>query len=172
MATRVEWVVTPLSSSSHSRAEFSCGNEALDSYIRQYASQDVKRNVARVFVACRRREMIVKGYYTLSAASFRKEGLPPSLAKNLPRYPVPAAIIGRMAVDRSCQRQGLGEAMLMDACRRVLEASQVLAVHAIVVEAKDEAAKAFYVKYGFISFVDQPLRLFIPLSTIEQLTRL
>jgi len=171
MTSSSQWVIEPFSSSLHVRDAFSCGYEALDAYIRHYASQDVKRRVSLAFVACQAGERVIKGYYTLSAASFRKDDLPAGQAKKLPRYPVPAAIIGRLAVDRSCQGQRLGEHLLMDCLDRVLQASQLIAVHAVIADAKDEKAKAFYEKYGFKAFVNQPLRLFIPTATIAQLQR-
>ena len=80
--------------------------------------------------------------------------------------------MGRLAVDRSCQGKGLGEHLLVDCCHRVLAASQTLAVHALVVDAKDDGAKAFYLRYGFIAFEDQPLRLFLPMATLEKMTGL
>ena len=164
-----DWVVEPFSASKHIHDSFACGYEALDTYIRRYASQDVKRRVSLVFVACRPGERIIQGYYTLSAASFQKEDLPTGLAKKLPHYPAPAAIVGRLAVNRTCQGQGLGEDLLMDCVERVLEAGKLIAVHAIIADAKDEKAKAFYERYGFQAFVDQPPRLFIPMRTLEQL---
>lgn len=165
------WIVEPFSNSNHQRDSFSCGNEALDNYIRKIAGQDVKRKIAQVFVACLPTDKIIKGYYTTSAASFRKEELPAALAKKLPYYPVPAAILGRMAVDLSCQGQGLGEFLLIDCFTRVLQASKEIAINAIIVDAKDDRAKAFYLKYGFIPFISNPLRLFIPLATIEQASK-
>lgn len=163
------WVVEPYASNRHSAERFDCGSEALDGYIRRFAGQDLRRNLARVFVACERGESQILGYYTVSAASFEKTGLPPTDAKRLPRYPVPAAIMGRLAVDGSCQGKGLGESLLVDCCHRVLEASRTLAVYAMIVDAKDERAKAFYLRYGFIAFEDQPLRLFVPMATLERL---
>ena len=169
MRASSDWVVEPFSASRHIPDSFACGYEALDSYIRRYAGQDVKRRVSLVFVACRGGEREIQGYYTVSASSFRKDDLPAGLAKKLPHYPVPAAILGRLAVDRSCQGQGLGEYLLMNCFERVLQASELIAVHAIVADAKDERAKVFYERYGFQAFVDEPLRLFIPMTTLEQL---
>jgi|SRR5215471_1982291 len=163
------WIIEPFESSRHTTDAFSCGYEALDTYIRRYASQDMKRRVSLVFAACRKGERSIKGYYTLSASSFRKEGLPAAQAKRLPHYPVPAAIIGRLAVDQSSQGQGLGEHLLMDCLDRILKASELIAVNAVITDAKDEKARAFYEKYGFRPFVDQPLRLFLPIATIQAL---
>lgn len=158
-----------LFSTTHKSNTFSCGNASLDLYIRQYAGQDLRRRVALVFVACRPGETEIQGYYTLSAASFGKEHLPLQAAKRLPHYPVPAVIVGRLAVDRSNQGQGLGEYLLMDTFSRILAASKHLAIHAIITDAIDEKAKTFYIKYGFTPFIDQPLRLFLPMATLEKL---
>lgn len=151
--------------SEHDRSGFSCGAPALDTYLRQHASKDVRRRTARVFVA-RAPEHVLAGYYSLGATSFARQSLPETLAKRLPRYPVPAALIGRLAVDRRYQRQGVGSLLLADAIKRVFRASGALAVYAIVVDAKDEHAKAFYEAQGFIAFADAPMRLYLPLETV------
>lgn len=111
----------------------------------------------------------IAGYYSLSAASFERDELPPTSAKRLPHYPVPAAILGRLAVDRSSQGQGLGETLLLDAIRRVVRASAMLAVHAIIVDAKDDRAVRFYEQYGFQAFASERRRLFLPLETFRKL---
>jgi ribosomal protein S18 acetylase RimI-like enzyme len=125
--------------------------------------------VARVFVAVGDVPEKIAGYYSLSATSFEKNELPSALAKRLPHYPVPAATLGRLAVDREQQGRGLGEMLLLDAIRRVIGASAVLAVYAIVVDAKNERAQAFYERYGFRVFAGEPRRLFLPLETFEKL---
>ena len=153
----------------HDRAVFSCGEPALDTYLRRQASQDVRRRVAQVFVALGDAPGTVAGYYSLSAASFEKDALPPRLAKRLPHYPVPAAVLGRLAVDRAHRGRGLGEALLLDAIRRVVRASATIAVHAIIVDAKNEPARAFYERYGFRAFPGVPRRLFLPLETFLKL---
>lgn len=161
-------VIEPLGSH-HDREAFSCGEPALDSYLQRQASQDIRRRVAQVFVALGAAPGKIAGYYSLSAASFEKEELPPALAKRLPHYPVPAAILGRLAVDRTCQGQGLGETLLLDAIRRVVRASAMLMVYAIIVDAKNDRAVAFYERYGFRTFASIQRRLFLPLETFEKL---
>jgi ribosomal protein S18 acetylase RimI-like enzyme len=161
-------VIEPLGSH-HDRAAFSCGEPALDAYLQRQASQDIRRRVARVFVALGDMPGRIAGYYSLSAASFGKDELPSAAAKRLPRYPVPAALLGRLAVDRRQQGRGLGETLLLDAIRRVVRASTTVAVHAVVVDAKNDRAQAFYERYGFRAFVGEPRRLFLPLETFEKL---
>jgi ribosomal protein S18 acetylase RimI-like enzyme len=161
-------IIEPLGSH-HDRAAFSCGEPALDAYVRRQASQDVRRRVAQVFVAVGDAPGKIAGYYSLSAASFAKSELPPALAKRLPHYPVPAAVLGRLAVDRGQQGRGLGEMLLLDAIRRVLRASTAIAIYAVIVDAKNERAQTFYERYGFRAFAGEPRRLFLPLETFEKL---
>jgi ribosomal protein S18 acetylase RimI-like enzyme len=152
----------------HDRATFSCGEAALDTYIQRQASQDVRRRVAKVFVAVGETPHVVAGYYSLSATSFRRDELPPKLAKQLPHYPIPAAILGRLAVAQACRGQGLGEFLLLDAIDRVVQASAALAVYAIIVDAKNDDARRFYERYGFQSFAQNHRRLFLPLETLTK----
>jgi ribosomal protein S18 acetylase RimI-like enzyme len=153
----------------HDRASFSCGEPALDSYLARQATQDIRRRIAKVFVSVGHTPSRIQGYYTLSAANFDKDELPPAMAKRLPHYPVPAAVLGRLAIDQSCQGRGLGETLLMNAIRRTLRASAAMAVYAIIVDAKNERAQAFYERYGFRSFATTPRRLFLPLESFEKL---
>ena len=153
----------------HDRASFSCGEPSLDRYIRRQASQDARRRVARVFVAPGEPPERIAGYYTLTAASFEKDDLPAEVARRLPHYPVPAAVIGRLAVDLRSQGSGLGEVLLLDAIHRIVRVGDTIGVYAVVVDVLHERAGAFYERYGFLPFPSQPLRLYLPLRTFEQL---
>jgi GNAT superfamily N-acetyltransferase len=148
----------------HDRAAFSCGVAALDDWFRLRAGQDEKRNVARVFVAVDDRRAIV-GFYGLSFFTLAIDDLPPEHAKRLPRYDaIPAALVGCLARDEKVRGEGVGALLLADAVRRVIGAARSLAVFAIVVEAMDEKAAAFYRDFGFAPFPSRPLRLFMPAS--------
>ena len=153
---------------SHDRSRFDCGSEALDRYIRQQASQDARRKVARVFVAVPEGSREVAGFYTLSAGSLARTALPPREARRLPRYPVPVALIGRLAVDGRWGGRGLGSALVADAFRRVIRAGEALAVYAVIVDAKDDRARIFYERFGFIRLSDTENRLFCPIATAER----
>ena len=138
---------------------FDCGETRLDEYLQRYATQDIKRGVARVFVASPTgHEQSVAGFYTLSAASIAAETLPETWRKKLPRYPLPVALLGRLAVSRQFQGQGLGSILLADACKRISAASQTLGVAAIVVDAKSAQAATFYQHFGFLALPGQPGR--------------
>ena len=162
------WQISAFDSKAHDRTVFSCGAPELDRYLREHASQDIKRDIARVFVAVRPQATTVCGYYSLSATSFQRDELPTERTRKLPRYPVPAVLLGRLAVDHDAQGAGLGEFLLMDAMHRTLLATQVMAVHAMIVDAKDISAANFYRKYGFIPFPNNAQRLFLPMATIRQ----
>lgn len=161
--------VVPFDRKVHERADFDCGAPELDLYIRNFAAQDAERDYARVFVAVEMERQRVEGYYAVSATSFAREGLPAEKARKLPRYPVPAALLARLAVDRRRQGEGLGAFMLIDALMRILRGNEAIAVHAIAVDARDDEAAAFYAKFGFIRFVDSPRRLFLPTVTVRKL---
>jgi ribosomal protein S18 acetylase RimI-like enzyme len=121
--------------------------------------------VAQVFVAVGDMPDRIAGYYSLSAMSFERAALPPELAKRLPHYAVPAALLGRLAVDRAYRGRGLSETLLLDATRRVVRASAAMAVYALVVDAKNDEARAFYERYGFRRFPEATHRLFLTLDT-------
>ena len=152
----------------HGRDVFSSGDEALDRYLKTQVTQDIRRRVANCFVAVEATLGSLAGYYTLAASSIPLPDLPPDIAKRLPRYPaIPAVRIGRLAVDQRYQGRGLGEALLIDALRRTIDAP--IAAFAIVVDAKHDKATAFYRRYGFISFAGQPRTLFLPIATAAKL---
>jgi len=147
---------------------FHCGQPRLDEYICHYAAQDVRRNLARVFIATPENDpRQLAGFYTLSAGSVGCTELPASLAKKLPRYPVPVALIGRQAVHAEFQGKGLGSILLADACLKVAHASAMLAVAGIVVDAKDTAAASFYRHFGFLPLAGQSHRLLLPVSAFR-----
>ena len=154
----------------HDRAAFSCGVAALDRYLKQQASQDARNRVAAPFVLRAADSPRILGYYTLSAATIELRELPAGMARRLPRYPLlPAVLIGRLAVDLQLVGKGWGKMLLVDALRRSLVQSRQIAAMAVIVDAKDAAARRFYERYGFQQFVEHQNRLFLPMRTIEQL---
>lgn len=157
----------------HQRDGFSCGSEPLDRYLKVQARQEMERDVAIVYVIVPPDDpTAVVGYYSLSSTAVRLSEWPEATRRKLPRYPlVPATLIGRLAVDRRRRGLRLGERLLIDALRRSLVASETVASVAVIVDSKDETGVAFYSRYGFISFPDQPLRLFLPMKTIARLAR-
>ena len=141
-------VIEPLGKR-HDRAAFSCGIPELDRYLARLAGQDVRRRIARVFVCTAEGSDTVLGFYTLSALAIDLSSLPEELSRKLPRHPVPCALIGRLAIDQSVRGHGLGRMLLVDAIKRTMGASDIMAIHAVIVDAKNNAAKQFYERFWF-----------------------
>jgi ribosomal protein S18 acetylase RimI-like enzyme len=149
-------------SPTHDYAAFSCGSPPLDRYIKEQATQDIRRRIASCFVAVDANNRVA-GYYTLASASVPLAEFPPKIVKKLPRYPsVPAVRLGRLAVDQAFKGQGLGKALLANATLRAALAE--IASFALIVDAKNESATAFYRHHGFIALPGTPSILFLPLA--------
>jgi ribosomal protein S18 acetylase RimI-like enzyme len=162
------FVVEPLGK--QDRSGFSCGIEALDHYFRRQVTQDIRRRVTACYVAIEAATRGVVGYYTLSAADVPITDLSLEVARRLPRYPsVPVARIGRLAVHNEYQGKKLGAALILNAALRA--ARSEIAVFALVVDAKDENAKAFYRYHGFETFGSIQRQLIAPIDTFRQIIR-
>lgn len=162
--------IEPFDSRQHNRSDFCCGKDSLDNYIRQQASQDLKKRVSTVFVLIDASELNVLAYYTLSSYTVDISVLDEAFAKRLPRYPIlPVTLLGRLAVDNKQKGKKLGELLLVDALQRALNTSMQVASLAVIVEALDEDAISFYLKYGFQPFRQNPMKLYLPMKSIEDL---
>jgi GNAT superfamily N-acetyltransferase len=165
-AAAISYTVVALSTA-HDRAAFKSGVDALDRYLATQATQDVRRRISGCFVAIETATAAIAGYYTISTSSIPLPEIAPATAKKLPRYPlVPAVRISRLVVDATHKGKGLGAALLFDAIRRTLRADII--AFAVVVDAKDASAAAFYAHHGFIAFVSAPLRLYLPLAGVAK----
>ena len=152
----------------HDRTAFSCGESELDRYFQTQVTQDIRRHITNCFVAIEAATGHVAAFYTIAAAGISISDIPPEMAKRLPRYPsLPAVRIGRLAVDQRVHGRGLGSALLADAARRTLEAAP--AAFALVVDAKNDGAVAFYEHHGFLRFAARPFTLFLPLATAAKI---
>jgi ribosomal protein S18 acetylase RimI-like enzyme len=150
-------------SPSHDQSRFTSGSEPLDRYFATQVTQDIRRRVAACFVAIERTSGAIVGYYTLATSSIPLPDLASATAKKLPRYPlIPAVRVGRLAVAENHRGRGLGSGMLVDAIARALRAE--IPAFAIVVDAKDDAAAAFYKHHGFVAFASAPKSLYLPLN--------
>jgi len=142
---------------------FRCGEPQRNAYICRYASQDIRRGLTRVFAATpEQAPQRLAGFFSLSAGSVSAAALPDAMRRKLPHYPMPVALLGRLAVDEGFQGQGLGAVLLADACLKVAQASAVLAVAGLVVDAKSEMAAAFYKHFGFVALPGDSGRLLLP----------
>lgn len=151
----------------HQRAGFDSGHPFLDAYLARFARQNDFKGVARAYVAVPvEAGNPVAGYYTISAGELAFQKVPAGIRRRLPEYPLPIARIGELAVDRRHQGRGLGAALLVDALKRILNASREVAVWAVVVDPIDIQAAAFYQHFGFEPLFDDDV-LFLPISEVS-----
>jgi predicted N-acetyltransferase YhbS len=151
----------------HDLTGFSCGNELLDRWLVRYAGQNQSRDAARTFVAATDSQRVY-GYYTLLAGQLGHRAATPETSKGLSQhFPIPVAILARLAVDVDYQGHKIGAALLSDALTRVVRASEQVAVRAVVVHAVDENAAAFYERFGFQALSDAPRTLMVTLAALR-----
>lgn len=161
------YVIEPLAAA-HDRLSFSCGVDVLDRYLQTQAGQDMRRRISNCFVAVPEGTTTIAGFYTLAASSLQLGDVAAGDARKLPRYPLlPAALVGRLAVDRQFAGRALGAALLSDAVIRAARAEPV--VYAILVDATDERAAAFYRHHGFTAFATRPRSLYLPMATAAKI---
>ena len=163
----MSFITVPLDSS-HKKENFCCGKPLLDAYLHKQAKQDVKRRLSACFILPDGNE--IKGYYTLSTAAIERSLLPQEIIKKLPPSysDLPAILLGRLAVSKSYQGQGLGEMILMDALKRSYFTSLQVGSMTVIVDPLDKEAVKFYEKYDFISLPDSG-KMFLPMATIASL---
>ena len=150
----------------HDRNDFDCGEPALNIFLQRLARQQGQRDFSRTYIAAVPGENRIRGYYAISSASIDFKNLPAH--PKLPRYPVPVARIGRLAVDLREQGNGVGAALLAHAMQLTATLAQQIGLYALVVDAKHESAAAFYARYGFQRFVDHELSLFLTTDVIRR----
>ncbi|HET6629995.1 MAG TPA: GNAT family N-acetyltransferase [Woeseiaceae bacterium] len=149
----------------HDRAAFDCGLPALNDYLRQRASRHQRDGIATTHVLCDDgMPSRILGYYTLSAAQLLLTDLQESDRQRLPRYPVPAARLARLAIARKEQGCGLGAALLQDAVKRCLALRDELGIRLLAVNAKDDQVAGFYRAFGFRPTAHAALTLYLPLG--------
>jgi GNAT superfamily N-acetyltransferase len=151
-------------------AGFRSGVHPLDDYFARHALPNDRAGVSRCFVLHGHDgEPRVRGFYTLSMAAVQADAVRNALRARLPRYPLPVALIGRLAVHEGARGRGHGEALLVDALRRILAAGESVGCVGVIVDAKDAAAERFYARYGFVSVEEEvwPRRMFIAMTTVR-----
>ena len=149
----------------HDRAAFACGEPSLNDFLKRYARQNDERGLGRTYVAVIRDEPRIYGYYTIASGAVSFDAIP----EKLPRYPIPVLHLGRLAVDEAAQGQRLGNILLLDALRRAVTLAGQVGIYGVEVNALNETAKTFYLKYGFTPLLDDALHLWISLKAIRAL---
>ena len=152
----------------HNRDVFDCGVPALNEYLRRYARQSHERGAAKTFLAISNADgKTVLGFYSLSPGAMEYARAPDAVRRGLARHDVPVFRLGRLAVDRSVQGQGLGGQLLLSAGRRCLLAAEEVGGVALLIDAKDQRAADWYASYGAVPLADASLTLVLPLATMR-----
>jgi len=144
---------------------FKCGQAALDRYLQRYAWLNQKANSAQTYVAVVDNSIV--GYYSLSVAGVDWANAPDRISKGLARHPVPVMLLARLAVRLDWQSRGIGKTLLRDALLRTLQAADIAGIRAMLVQAKDESARQWYLHWNFEPSPTNPLHLFLLLKDIQ-----
>lgn len=166
MAEPDRWQIARLTRR-HDRSAFDCGEPALDEFLRRFARQNDEKNLSRTYVATRPGSAVVAGYYSIRTGSVAFDLLTDAEKRGLPRYPIPVLHLARLAVDRSSRGLGLGETLLMHALDNAVRVAEHVGLRAVEVVAKNDAARAFYARYGFHSLHDDVHHMYLSLAAIE-----
>ena len=150
----------------HDITQFDCGKPALNNYLLKYALDNTLNNSSKCYVATRGNKIV--GYYCLSVCSVEKVSAPVRIGQGLGGYPVPLILITRLAVDLTEQNKGIGYSLLMNALLMSIQVSAKVGVRGIIVHAKDEQAKEFYLKYGFEPSPIDNLHLYMLIKDIKK----
>lgn len=163
--SKIQWIFAPLDKS-FNKSAFDCGKSQLNEYLKKYAWQNQKQRYSITFVVKIENSQKILGYYCTSASSIEFANIPDSLNRKLPKYPAPVMLIGQLAIDKKMQGKGLGKLLLMHALSRAVRISSEMGIFAVRVDAMDQQAKDFYLKYGFIPLKDAEFSLILPIKTI------
>jgi len=157
-----------LLNSQHNRANFDCGNDELNAYLKQIARQHNDKGLSRTFILINDNQPdLILGFFTLAICEIDKQVFPNAMAKKYPQS-IPAAKLARLAISKYHQKQGYGKLLMLHAMQHFLTISQSVGIIGVFVDAKDLQASQYYQQYGFVALPDNPLQLFLPLETLKQ----
>lgn len=144
---------------------FDCGQPALNQFLQRYALVNQKSNSAQTYVSCHSGSVV--GFYSLAVGSVEPSNAPPRVTKGIPQHPVPVMILARLAVDLQHQGAGLGKALLKNALLRTAQAADIAGIRALLVHAKDESARQWYLNWEFEPSPSDPFHLFLLMKDIK-----
>ena len=144
---------------------FDCGLPALNQFLHRFALVSQKSDSAQSYVCCH--TGVVVGFYSLAVGSVEPATATPRVVKGIPQHPVPVMILARLAVDLKHQRVGLGKALLKDALQRTAQAADIAGIRALLVHAKDDTARQWYLNWGFEPSASDPFHLFLLMKDIK-----
>jgi GNAT superfamily N-acetyltransferase len=152
-------------------ASFDCGHPALNQFLQRFALVNQKANSAQTYVCCEHETGLVAGFYSLVVGSVESSASASRVVKGLARHPVPVMVLARLAVDQQHQSAGLGRALLKDALLRTVQAADIAGIRAVLVHAKDDDARNWYLHWGFEPSPTDPYHLFLLLKDIVKLVK-
>ncbi len=150
----------------HAVDGFDCGKEPLNRFLQRYALQNQQAGASQTYVGLVENEFV--GYYTLAFGAVEHAEAPARIGKGLARHPIPLMVLARLAVSTRWQGHGVGSALLKDVVLRTLQAAEIAGLRALAVHAKDDEARAFYERYGFIPAPTDPYHLLMLLKDIKK----
>jgi GNAT superfamily N-acetyltransferase len=145
---------------------FDCGQPDLNAWLVKYALQNQSASAAQTYVGLINNEVL--GFYSLAVGQVEYSDAPERLRKGLAKHPVPVMLLARLAVHKDCQGKGVGRGLLRDAVLRTLQASEIAGIRALVVHAKDDAAKRYYEQFDFVSSPTDPLHMFVLIKDLRK----
>ena len=155
-----------LDSKKHNRTNFNCGDNILNLYLQKFANQDQKRSLSKIYVLADNKKII--GFYTVSAHSVSKNSMPVNITSG--NYnDLPFLLLGRLAVDKSYQGEGYGEALVYHACKVTMNAAEQIGIFGMIVEAKNDKVMEFYKKLGFKQLKNTQNRLVLSTAAITKI---
>jgi len=152
-------------------AAFDCGHPALNQFLQRFALVNLKANSAQTYVCCESGTGTVAGFYSLVVGSVEPSAAASRVVKGLARHPVPVMILARLAIDRQHQSAGLGRALLKDALLRTVQAADIAGIRAVLVHAKDNTARDWYLNWGFEPSPTDPYHLFLLIKDLVKLVK-
>jgi GNAT superfamily N-acetyltransferase len=169
MAAGAEYYIETLSQA-HDLSRFDCGNDALNTWLTRFAWTNVRDDSARVYVL-HRHDRVVRGYYALTAGSIHREDAPQKISQGLAGHAIGVAVMGRLAVDSSHQDKGLGTTLLQDALMRIEQAGDMIGIRALLVQAINDTARDFYLRFGFSPSPIDELQLMLLMKDLRAFLR-
>jgi len=151
----------------HLLDSFDCGKEELNDFIKRRAWNNQQANSAQTYVLAR--DLVLSGYYSLAAGAVTHEAATERVKKGLARHPIPVILLARLAVDRTLQGRGVGPALLKDALLRSASAADTIGARAVLVHAKDDAAKGFYEHFDFEPSPSDPYHLLLIMKDVKRI---
>lgn len=166
MSDEAPLVGPELLDASHAVDGFDCGKPPLDDFLKRFALASQRGGGSRTYVVSRNNRVV--GYYSLAPGSVEPSSVPERVLRGQPKHPVPVVLLARLALDQSEQGKGLGKHLLLDAFRRAIAGAEVIGGRALLIHAKDDEARRFYLRYDAEPSPTDPMHLYILMKDLRR----